>query len=70
MEQPQLGVSHVGIEAAQFSLSWTWELGWSLRAATRLSGATGWSGRDYIGLSAEEAHQILQDVAAEALGLV
>ena len=70
MDQPELGSTHVGFDGVTVGLSYRWELGWSLRVAARLSGASEWQERTYQGLDAAEAHARVQDVLADLLGLL
>lgn len=68
VEQPSLGT--VGVDSFSLALDWHWEGGWTLRSSTRLSGSTSWVQHSYEALTHDEALQVLQEVAAEALGLV
>ena len=70
MEQPELGATNVGVDAAQIMLTWSWEGGWSLRCATRLSGSPHWQTHSYDHLSPDEAMQLVEDSTSELLGLV
>lgn len=68
IEQPSLG--RVGIDSFTMSLDWHWEGGWTLATASRLSGSQQWTRHRYEALSDDEALELVQTVAAEALGLV
>lgn len=70
MEQPELGVSSVGVDGLTIGLSWTWELGWTLRASSRLSGSDQWRTTTYPALSPDEVLEVVQCVVAEGVGLV
>lgn len=69
MEQPELGVSRVGVDSITVSLSWAWDTGWVLHGSTRLSGSTVWRPAAARGLDAAEAHAAVSDLLANALGL-
>lgn len=68
IEQPSLG--NVGVDSLTIGLDWHWEGGWTLRSCSRLSGSTQWRDHGYEALSADEALQMIQMLAAEALGLL
>lgn len=68
IEQPELG--NVGVDQAVIQLHWTLERGWDVLVVSRLSGASSFSRSSYAGQSAEEAHGVVQDLAAEILGLL
>lgn len=70
MEQPELGVSNVGTDGVTVGMSWTWETGWTARTGYRLSGADEWQTCVYTGRDAAEAHALISDFLAGALGLV
>lgn len=68
IEQPALG--RIGVDAAQIALHWTWERGWTVATASRLSGASEWTRRSYGGLSDDEVPQLLQDVLSDWLQIL
>lgn len=68
IEQPPLG--RIGIDSLVVALDWHWEGGWTLMAASRLSGSQSWAKHRYEALSDDEALELVQTVTAEALGLV
>jgi hypothetical protein len=51
-------------------MSWTWETGWTARTGYRLSGQDEWKSCVYTGRDAAEAHALISDFLAAALGLV
>lgn len=67
MEQPELG--GVGIDAIQVSLTYRWESGYRVRAASRLSGSTVWHEVVSEGLDGAEAHAKVSEYLAWTLGL-
>lgn len=69
MDQPELGVSNVGVDTVSVSLSWRWESGWRFHYSQRLSGSDAWTEIARQGRSAEDVHQEVCDVLAVALGL-
>jgi hypothetical protein len=70
MEQQALGENHVGTDGVTVGMSWTWENGWTARTGYRLSGQDEWRTCTYPGRDAAEAHALISDFLAAALGLV
>ena len=68
IEQPALG--RVGVDSFSVTLDWHWEGGWTLASSSRLSGSQDWTQHRYEALSDDEALELIQTVAAEALGLL
>ncbi len=68
IEQPELGM--IGVDTFTVMAAWSWETGWRIRFARRLSGSQSWAEFSWDGRDEAELMALLTDHLAEALGLI
>lgn len=70
MENLELGTAATGVVGVTVMCSWRWEDGWTVGLAYRRSGSDQWGHRKLEGVPEEHVPGMVQDMLADALGVI